>query len=193
MQNWQETLLSQYVSSPTLVALIEALNDAIDPATDLQKFYDNIWNVQTAVGYGLDVWGRIVGVDRVLQVSAQNIYFGFNEAFLHSSTQGSQPFNQQPFYSGPENTTSYALGDNDYRTLILAKAATNISDCSIPSINAILRYLFGSFGNAYVENTGAKTMNYRLNFTPTNVQIAIFQNTNVIPRPAGVKATLVWP
>lgn len=193
MQNWKETLLSQYVSSPTLVALIESLNDAIDPAADIDSFYSSIWNVSTAVRYGLDVWGRIVGVDRLLAVSAQNVYFGFGEAFLHSSTQGSQPFNQQPFYSGPQATQNYALGDTDYRTLILAKAATNISDGTIPSINAILRYLFGSYGNAYVEITGAKTMNYRLRFTPTNVQIAIFQNTNVIPRPAGVNATLVWP
>lgn len=193
MQNWQETLLSQYVSSPTLVALIESLNDAIDPGVDLQNFYTYIWDVQTAVGNGLDIWGRIVGVSRILQVATSDVYFGFNEAFLHSSTTGSQPFNQDPFYSGAQVTQSYRLGDPDYRTLILAKAASNITDGSIPSINAILRYLFGGYGKAYVENTGAKTMNYRLKFTPTNVQIAIFQNSGAIPRPAGVAATLAWP
>jgi len=29
-----------------------------------------IWNIQTARGVGLDIWGRIVGVTRVLQVSS---------------------------------------------------------------------------------------------------------------------------
>ena len=77
---WQQTILSQYDASPTLLSMIESFNDAIDPTANIAAFYENIWNVNTANGYGLDVWGQIVGVSRYLQVSASN-YLGFDEAY----------------------------------------------------------------------------------------------------------------
>lgn len=64
-----------------MVALIESMNEWIDPAADFQSFYDYVWNVDTAQGFGLDDWGKIVGVSRYLQVPETD-YFGFAEA-LH--------------------------------------------------------------------------------------------------------------
>ena len=61
---WKKTILSQYDDSPTLLSMIESFNDAIDPTANITAFYENIWNVNTANGYGLDVWGQIVGVSR---------------------------------------------------------------------------------------------------------------------------------
>lgn len=68
MQNWTQTLLSQYANSPTMCGLIERLNDAIDPRADLQNLYDWIWNLDTAQGFGLDIWGRILVLPRNLTV-----------------------------------------------------------------------------------------------------------------------------
>ena len=49
-----DTLLEQYASSPTIVGMINSMNLAIDPSVDIQNFYTNIWNIKTAVGYGLE-------------------------------------------------------------------------------------------------------------------------------------------
>ena len=195
---WQKTILSQYVDSPTLTGLIQSFNDAVEPTTDIANFYSQIWNVATAQGYGLDVWGQIVGVSRLLQVNASN-YFGFNEAYTApTASTGPQPFNQAPFSLGVPATTTFALSDAQYRRLILVKAAANISDLSVPSINKLLQMEFSTsdgvnpYGKAYVIDSGGMAFQYHLGFTPSALQIAIINNSGVFPRPAGVSVTLTY-
>ena len=194
--NWTQTLLSQYVDSPTINGLLSSYNDAVEPSIDILNFYNNIWNVATAVGNGLDIWGKIVGVSRYLNTNAAGYYFGFEEGL--SGTTGSQPFNQAPFYVGATSTTTYALTDPQYRRLILVKAAFNISNNTAPSINALLRTEFSTspegtndpYGQAWVIDNLDMTFTYYLDFTPNAVQIAIINNSGVFPRPAGVQLIL---
>lgn len=195
---WKQTLLSQYVDSPTLTSIIESFSEAISPNNDIYNFYNNIWNVYTAVGSGLDIWGQIVGASRYLQIGASN-YFGYDEAFTApTATTGPQPFNQAPFSQGVATTTTFALSDNQYRRLILVKAAANISDLSIPSINALLMAEFGTsdginpYGKAYVIDLGGMAFQYHFEFVPSAVQIAIVNNSGVFPRPAGVSVSLTY-
>jgi len=198
MLNWDETLLSQYCDSPTIRGLLQSFNDAVDPSYDLAQFYSNIWNVATAVGSGLDIWGQIVGCSRYLQIAATP-YLGFEEAYTApTATTGPQPFNQDPFYNGVVATTTFALSDTQYRQLIMVKAAANISDLSTKSINALLRAEFGTnngtdpYGPAYVQDLGGMQFNYHLGFVPNGAQIAIINNSGVFPRPAGVQANLTY-
>ena len=190
MLNWDETLLSQYCASPTIKALLESFNDAVEPTTDIANFYINIWNVNTAVGNGLDIWGQIVGVSRYLTTAATN-YLGYQEA--NSVGSAAQPFNQAPFYSGTLATNTFALTDDQYRRLILVKAAANISNLSVPSINALLTAEFGTsdgtnpYGQAYVIDHLNQTFTYYLKFVPSDLQLAIINNSGVFPRPAGVQ------
>lgn len=190
MQNWDKTILSQYCASPTIKALLQSFNDAVDPATDITNFYNNIWNVNTAVGNGLDIWGQIVGVSRYLTSAASN-YLGYAEA--NSVGTAAQPFNQAPFYSGTMSNNNFALTDGQYRRLILVKAAANISSLTVPSINALLRAEFGTsdginpYGNAYVQDNLNMTFTYYLAFVPSALQLAIINNSGVFPRPAGVQ------
>lgn len=58
----EQTIISQYSNSPTILALITNMNLYIDPAADLDNFYNVVWNVDTAIGFGLDIWGRIVAL-----------------------------------------------------------------------------------------------------------------------------------
>lgn len=64
MENWNETLLSQFVNSRVINSIISSFNAALDPSANIDAFLEYIWNVNTAVGNGLDIWGRIVGVSR---------------------------------------------------------------------------------------------------------------------------------
>ena len=108
MQNWDETLLSQYFDSPTIYGMLDSFNSAVDPSTDIANFYANIWNVNTAVGSGLDIWGAIVNVSRYLQIPGSPNYLGFDEAYLSGyATTGPQPFDQAPFYTSVASTTTY--------------------------------------------------------------------------------------
>lgn len=193
---WTQTLLSQYVDSPTITSLLSFYNDAVEPSLDILNFYNNIWNVLTAIGNGLDIWGKIVGVSRYLNTNSSGVYFGFEEAL--SGSIGSQPFNQAPFYLGATPTTTYPLSDEQYRRLILVKAAFNISNNTVPSINELLRIEFGTptsgsndpYGQAWVIDNLNMSLTYYLEFIPNEAQIAIITNSGVFPRPAGVQLIL---
>lgn len=188
------TILSQYANSPIIVQLIRNFSDYIDPAANINAFYELVWNVDTAVGHGLDIWGRIVGVGRVLQIGSTD-FLGFQ----HSTSASGQPFNQAPFYHGGAVTTNYALLDGPYRALILAKALANISNGTIQSINQILINLFGAdgqlpvSGNSYCTDGQDMTMTYTFNGALDAVQIAIIYQSGVLPRPCGVAASVVVP
>lgn len=186
--NYDATVISQYANSPTLNQLIQNFAGYVDPTYDYDNFYDLIWNVATAQGYGLDVWGRIVGVTRVLQVPS-----GINLGLTGPSGRSGDSLNVAPFYSGAPLTSNYALSDDAFRTLIYAKALANISDGSTPSINAILMILFGSGGNVYVTDGGDLTMTYTFSYRPSLVNQAIISQSGAIPRPSGVALTVVIP
>ncbi|KAA1013040.1 DUF2612 domain-containing protein [Paraburkholderia panacisoli] len=187
MQNYEQTILSQFANSPTILSLIESFNDAVDPRANIDAFYENVWNIETASGYGLDVWGRVVGVSRVLQVSS-GAWLGFEEA---GDGAVDTPFNVAPFYNGTATTGNYALTDDAFRTLILAKAAANITNGSIPSINQILMILFGSSGACWCTDGQNMTMTYTFEFQLSPVQFAIVAQSGVLPRPAGVQVTII--
>ncbi|CAB3907664.1 DUF2612 domain-containing protein [Achromobacter dolens] len=176
------TIISQYANSPTLVQLANNMDDYINPDTDFDAFYSFVWNVETAQGFGLDVWGRIVGVGRMLTVPGDVTYLGFTEA------DSWQPFNQAPFYVGDQATQTYRLSDGAFRRLILVKALANISDCTSPSLNRLLSNLFEGRGRCYVSDTGNMEFRYVFEFALEPYELAILTQSGAIPKPAGVLA-----
>ena len=181
------TIISQYANSPVLDGIILAFNAAMDLTESLDNFYDMIFNVETAQGYGLDVWGRIVGVSRTLSLPSGATYLGFEEA---SSWTG---FGQGGFYTGGGLSSNFVLSDTDFRTLIFAKAAGNISDGSIESINEILLTLFPSRGDCHVVDNQNMSLTYSFPFNLTPVEIAIVEASGVLPSPCGVVVNVSHP
>jgi hypothetical protein len=186
MQNPEVTILSQYGQSPVINALIGAFNQWIDPSSNIDQFYSDIWDIDTATGIGLDIWGRIVGVGRVLKVNTAGGFFGFAEA----GNVSANPFNSAPFYSGQLINSNYILNDAGYRTLILAKALANICDGSIQAINQILVLLFPGRGNCYVVDGLNMTMQYVFTFALSPVEAAIVGQSGILPRMTGVSSTV---
>lgn len=180
------TIISQYANSTILTTLIGNFFQYIDQTVNMDAFYDNIWNIATAVGSGLDIWGRIIGVTRTLNVPGAQRYMGFEEATLSFD-----PLNVSPFYVGAPLTNNYQLSDDSFRVLLYAKALSNISNGSIPSINTILRTLFPGRGNCYVIDGLNMTLVYKFNFVLAAVELAILLQSGVLPKPVGVSATIV--
>ena len=198
-----QTVLNQYANSPILTSIITSFAAALDQTANFQSFYDNIFNVDTAIDVGLDIWGRILDVNRVIQVE-ETAWFGFEEAL-----PGSLPFNTNvtfnsatgvwsasdtnqgggTFYTGSNATNNAALSDDAYRLVLLAKAAFNITDCSIPSINRILMSLFPNRGNAYAVE-GNMTLTYVFTFPLTPTEYGIIANAGVLPQPSGVVTSI---
>jgi len=187
--NWWRTVISQYANSPVMMKIISDFFDAADLTPEIESFYDKMWNVLTAEGYGLDCWGTIVAVNRVLHLGAGPKYLGWDEG----GTLDYDPFNQSPWYSGEKLTQNYILSDDGFRVLILAKAFSNICDGSIKSINRLLRMLFGYGGNTYCTDGLDMTMTYTFSFPLSPVELAIVTQSGVLPTPTGVSYTVVQP
>lgn len=177
------TIISEYANSPIISALCVNMAQYVDPTRDMDSFYDTIWNVDTAIGYGLDVWGRIVGVTRTIQLPVSSQYFGFEEA-------GSLTFGQGTFYNGSGISNNYSLADESFRTLIFAKALANICDGSISSINQLMLNLFPGRGACFVVDNLNLTMTYQFDFVLSSVELAIVSRSGVLPRTSGVSFTV---
>lgn len=186
MINVEETIISQYGNSATITQLVRDMDQYIDPRADFDTFYDFVWNVETAQGFGLDIWGRIVNIVRTLLIPPPILNFGFNEA-------GSQakPFNEAPFYDGiPPASETYFLADDAYRKLILVKALANISATNAPTLNQLLQNLFGDRGRCYVNDMGGMALRYTFEFDLTTYEFAITTQSGALPRPAGVASSM---
>lgn len=187
MINWQKTVISQYQNSPVLMQLLGNFNSYFDPDYFSNSLYKNIQNLETASGYGLDIWGRIVGVSRTLNVASQN-YLGFDGVTDNPTT----PFNVGPLYRGDALTSNELLDDTTYRRLIYAKARANIWDGSIPGLNQILLAVFPGRGNCYAV-CAPMSLTYKFEFFLTNVDAAIIGKSGVLPAPAGISVFVDAP
>ena len=195
MQKPHETLLAQYANSPTITALVEDINDWIDPAIDLDALYRNIWDIDTANDHGLDIWGRIVGIGRYLEVDDSPAYTGFVEAQTPATKlTGPQPFGSGgTLFNGAQISKTLRLSADAYRDVILWKAMANISDATIPGINRLLKFMFKGRGRAYAHDTGDMTMRYVFEFFLTPVEKAVLQQGKVVIKPAGVRVRIIEP
>lgn len=186
MIDFEKTIISQYGNSPTILQLVQNMNAYLDPRADFDAFFDYVWNVDTAQGFGLDIWGRIVNISRELQIPNAPVYFGFKDAL-----PGSYPFDEAPFYDGtPPATQTYKLADDAYRKLILTKALANIASSNAPSLNQLLQNMFADRGRCYVNDLGGMQFRYTFEFDLTLQEYAIVTQSGVLPRPAGVNAIL---
>ena len=192
MLNVEQTIISQYANSPVLVQLIQNMNGYLDQRANIQAFYDLVWNVDTAQDYGLDTWGKIVNVPngRRLQLGANEDIFGFLNADIPPDWA---PFNQGTFSTGADASTVFTLGNDAFRTLILAKALANITATTSQGLNQLVRNLFPNRGRAYVidrgkSNTalGGMQMSFVFEFSLSQVEYAILTQSGVMPHPAGV-------
>lgn len=186
MLNPQQVNISQYANSPTISQLIDNFSQYIDPRAAFDQFYNIVWNVDTAQGFGLDIWGRIVNVSRQLTVTTSPSYFGFLDG-----VNDMLPFGQAPFYNGPAATATYELTDDAYRQVILVKALANISVVTAPALNALLQKLFAGRGRCYVNDNHDMSLRFVFEFNLEPYEVAIITSGNVFPRPAGVLMTYI--
>jgi hypothetical protein len=182
-----QTVISQYANSPIILALLASESATLDAAGRFDDFYKDIWNIDTATGYGLDLWGRILGITRVVNIPPSGTYIGFK------GQTGGEPLSQGIWYHGADATSNVALTDAAYRRVLLAKAMANISNGSIPSLNAIVMFLFPSYGNSYVMNDGSMSLSYRFGATLSALDFALASQKNILPRPLGYIVNIVQP
>lgn len=175
------TVQSQYAASQSLVALVDGFADKILPGADITLFFYEVFDIMTARGFGLDNWGRILGIGRVLELADDSV-FGFQGS-------GLMPFNQGNFFERGA-TEAYALTDPAYRDLLLIKALANISSADAETLNVLMGKLFPG-QKAYVLEVGVMAVRFVFEFFLLPYQRTIFNTPGLLTRGAGVGAELL--
>lgn len=173
-----ETVQSQYAASPTIRALVESARVRLAPDADIALFYRSIFDIATAQGVGLDIWGRILGIGRSVAVEAARAYFGFEEADY-------DPFDVSPFWLRDGATERYTLSDEAYRELLLWKAMANIATADAAAINRLLLLLFPG-QDIVIHDWGNMSIELYVRFPLTPYQRTILRNYGLLARGAGV-------
>ena len=135
------TVQSQYAASPRILALAAQYWQLLDPTPSADLMISKMIDPSTAAGYGLDVWGRIVGIKRAL-VPVGGDYLAFAPPSGVSNPDGNS-WNNAPF--NPVNSAGYA-SDAIYRVYVYVKAMLNIGNGSLADLNRYFSLLFPGSG-----------------------------------------------
>lgn len=178
-------LLWQYNDAENLQAILEA-KDAWYVENQQQFWEDwftNVFNLETANDFGLNVWSIILGQPIYINngPQPQGQIFGLGE-FNQNLTNGN---------FGSQNGYSYQFSTPYARLLLQLRYFQLTSAGTVPEINRMLKYLFGSnYGPAFLVDDHDMTQRYLFGFTIPSEMLLMFNSFDILPRPAGVKSTM---
>lgn len=161
---FEENLLSniiwQYDNADNLKSLINAKNEYYNK--NLKDFWNSIidefLNIQTALDWGLNLWGQILKVNRTYNVNGQNITL---------STELYRKLILGKLQLIHSNGTPVEI--NKYLNFIFKEHITPTSPA------------------AFVRDNLDMSVYYVLNFEPTDEELALIYSRKFLPTPAGVE------
>jgi len=146
-----------------------------------QDWYRDVFNLDTANEFGLAIWSRILNLPLQVQTeSAVRPAWGFGVNHLN-------------FENGSFAATDGQAG----LTLEQSRLALKLryfqitSRGAVPEINEWLEGTFADQGLVYVVDNHDMTMTYFFTFEPGAQLRFLFDNFDLLPRPAGVEANLL--
>lgn len=182
--NLLQALLWQYTDAVNLQTLLEEKNDWY--FQNQQEFwsywFNNVFNLATANDFGLAVWSIILNQPTFINngpTPADYPAWGFG-TFHKNFTNGNFSLS---------NGSSTPLATPWARLLLQLRYFQLTSSGTVPEINRMLKYLFSSYGDAWLVDNLDMTQTYVFDFTIPAGMLMIFENFDVLPRPAGVKSS----
>ena len=184
--NWINSRLIQFNTSETLNHILQGLNDMIGVSE--REIVEKIANVDTAEGAQLDTIGKLVGASRTITfpILSGSADFGFDDSSWYGFDEFGGTFDIK------SSSGVYTLNDEAYRLWIKLKAYSNISNCSLFSVNYILKQIFKGRGLCYCKVTGPLEVTFTFDFNLTAFERNLLVN-RYIPIPAGFSAVIVTP
>ena len=170
--------ISQYANSPRFEKLRSGLVNIFDKDKTLQDWFRIVFNLKTAQGFGLDIWGIILNQGR---------------SFVYYNTDTQQ--DEYVYLQGAQTVDGVYYSEEEieemYRQVLFLKAMSNITNATLKSLNDMLLYYYQDRGRAYALNFGTMEIRFVFEFPVNKLEKAIF-SSNIMPRPTGVLANLEW-
>jgi hypothetical protein len=183
--NLLRAILWQYNNATNLQSLLNAKNTwYVNNQTDFwNDWITDVFNLQTANQFGLIVWSIILGFPVYVNTGVPSgPIFGFN---------GSGGVNFDNGILGAQNGSSYMLPVETQRRALKLRYFQLTGSGTVPEVNRILNYVFGDLGKAWLLDYHNMTQAYVFDFPVTSDLAYLFNNFDILPRPAGVASSWV--
>lgn len=183
--NLLQAILWQYTNAQTLQSLLTQKQRWYDVNQQQfwQDWYDDVFNLQSANAFGLSVWSIILGLPLFVNNPApgdEGAVFGFDTQTGFNFDNGI--FGDLNTYQLPTETARLAL---QLRYFQLTGSGT------VPEVNRMLAFVFQNYGRAWLTDNHDMTQTYIFDFPVTFDLQYLFDNYDILPRPAGVSSTWV--
>lgn len=171
-------MISQYANSPKFVSLVNGLTGIFSNAQTLQDWYNVVFNLKTASGYGLDIWGVILNQGRL---------FYYKDPISGDT--------ESVYLKGAQTVDGVSYTEEQieeiYRQVLFLKAMSNITNATLASLNQMLQFYYQGRGRVYVIEYGTMEIRYVFEFYVSKLEKAIF-TSEVMPKPTGVLASFEY-
>lgn len=182
--NYSDLLIWQY-KLPKAIAEIDMKSKQWQDIMQSCIKVTEMWDIEKANGYALDVLGRIFGVSRNSVSMLEKDYLTYYEQ------TGGLGWGQGRWYRAGESLTqSIRLLDSEYKFMLKARIWKLYQDASLDYLTDAVQALTGE--DAYIVDNYDMTMkvfygNY-INSVDSFIKFAI-ENLDVLPRPVGTMYT----
>lgn len=176
-----KALLWQYNEATNLQSLLEdkATWYHVNQTEFWQAWIADVFDLRTANDFGLSVWSIILNIPLFVNTNDDvGPFFGFDSQTDINFDNGI--FGDQSTYELPTEIKRIAL---QLRYFQLTSSGT------VPETNRMLKYVFRNFGSAWLLDNQDMTQYYFFNFTLPFSLKYLFNNYDILPRPAGVEST----
>jgi len=184
--NLLSSLLWEYSNATNLQSIIQSKQDWFNSFQEQfwNDWITNVFNLQTANAFGLEVWSIILGQPLYINTmpSVNNAYWGFG-ANRANFTRGN-------FASANGGSINLPLATN--RLLLQLRAFQINSSGTVPEINRFLKFVFAPWGTGYLQDNGNMTQEFIFNF-PITWDLQFVFELDLLPRPSGVSSTWTSP
>lgn len=174
-------LLWQYNDALSLQSLLEQKQAWYNENQEQfwSDWYRDVFNLQTANAFGLSVWAIILDIPIIVTVTPPEpgtVPWGFGEY--------NENYENGNFYGAAGSSISLSVEQS--RTVLRMRYFQITSRGTVPEINQFIDILFGEEGGGYVIDNLNMTATVVFNFPiPAKLKF-IFENYDILPRPAGV-------
>ncbi|MBU0601141.1 MAG: DUF2612 domain-containing protein [Gammaproteobacteria bacterium] len=187
-RDYTALITSEHRKAPRFVATVQASTGALAATADATRTIPAAFDVETAAGAQLDIIGLWVGQSRLIPNVLLLQFFGFadNPAALPFGEESNPSGGGRWYEEGEDYTATTVLGDPEFRTLILARIARNMSKGTTQELLSALSFIFGGVLVA-LDDPGDMTISVAIGRYLTLIERAIIVNLDILPRPAGVR------
>jgi len=180
-----------------LSALVWQYNNAVNLQSLLiqkQEWYDenqegfwnwwitNVFNLATANEFGLNIWAIILDLPTFVNEGPTP-----NTVLSWGFDAGSGQFDQSNFGTQTGETNLLPIGTK--RIALQLRYFQLCSSGTVPEINRFMNYIFANYGKVALVDNHNMTQEYLFFFPLTWDLNYLFQNFDLLPRPAAVKTS----